>query len=66
MAHYKREINVGDSPPLENPKFWVSHRMGPFLIHTIVDCDPEAMACKNDYDNLIEQGFASCPRCGEG
>ena len=45
-------------------KFWVSHRMGPFLVHEVGGCDPEGnVAFGDDYDNLIEQGFAPCPKC---
>lgn len=47
-------------------KFWVSHRGGPFLIHNVEDCDPAAGGCKNSYANLIEQGFAPCPKCRGG
>ena len=46
-------------------EYWISHRMGPFLIHNAEDCDPKAMGCHNSYDNLIEQGFMSCPKCGK-
>ena len=44
-------------------KYWISHRQGPFLIHSTEDCDPKAMGCYNSYDNLVGQGFMSCPKC---
>ncbi len=45
---------------------WISHRGGPFLIHNNAACDPGAMGCNNSVENLIEQGFAPCPRKCEG
>ena len=46
-------------------EFWISHRQGPFMIHSKEGCDPKAMGCHNAYDNLIEQGFMPCPKCGK-
>ncbi len=79
MAHAKREIggsqatavgNSGGVPPgvggdnAKSAKFWVSHRQGPFLIHEVDGCEPEGnVGFGDDYDNLIEQGFAPCPKC---
>lgn len=46
---------------------WITHRGGPFLIHTVADCDPAgAMGCNNSQENLIEQGFFPCPKCNKG
>ncbi len=51
-------------------KFWASHRQGPFLIHLVSgNCEPglkDSAGYGDDYDNLIEQGFAPCPRCSPG
>ena len=51
-------------------KFWVSHRQGPFLIHLVAgDCEvgaKDSAGYGDDYDNLIEQGFAPCPKCSPG
>ena len=49
--------------PKFTPSFWVSRRGGPFLIHTVAECDPKARGCKNSLENLIEQGFMHCPKC---
>ena len=43
-------------------KHWISHRMGPFMVHSTEDCDPKAKGCFNSYDNLIGQGFMPCPK----
>ena len=54
----------------KHAKFWVSHRHGPFLIHDNAgDCEvgaKDSAGYSDDYDNLIEQGFAPCPKCNPG
>ena len=48
----------------EHAVFWVSHRQGPFLVHEVGGCKPEGnVGFGDNYDNLIEQGFAPCPQC---
>lgn len=47
-------------------RYWISHRGGPFLIHANAECDPGAMGCNNSHENLIEQGFAPCPKKCKG
>ncbi len=40
--------------------------MGPFRSHEVGSCEPvenENVGYGDDYDNLIEQGFAPCPKC---
>ncbi len=48
-------------------KFWVSHRMGPFMFHDNAGaCEPQPqdnVGYLNDAAVAIEQGFAPCPRC---
>lgn len=67
----------GDSMPAgagrdnrKHAKFWVSHRMGPFLVHDNQgDCQPERIdnvGYLDSYENAIAQGFAPCPKCSPG
>jgi len=48
-------------------KFWVSHRMGPFMFHdNTKDCKQKPhdnVGYLNDAAAAIEQGFMPCPRC---
>ena len=48
-------------------KFWVSHRMGPFMFHDNTgDCEQlpnDNVGYLNDAAAAIEQGFMPCPRC---
>lgn len=50
-----------------HPTYWVSHRMGPFLVHlNNGTCTPQQIdnhAYSNHLDALIEQGFIPCPKC---
>ncbi len=51
-------------------KFWVSHRMGPFMFHdNTKDCEQKQqdnVGYLNDAAVAIEQGFMPCPRCMTG
>ena len=46
--------------------FWMSYRGGPFLIHKVGKCEPQAndnASYLDDFDTAIDQGFAPCPKC---
>lgn len=47
--------------------YWVSHRMGPFLIHdNTKDCEPQPndnVGYLDNKDSAIDQGFMPCPKC---
>ncbi len=51
-------------------KFWVSHRMGPFMFHDNTgDCEQlpqDNVGYLNDAAVAIEQGFMPCPHCLRG
>jgi len=83
MAQYKRGLSGSASTGKttkgesgagadnrQEAKFWLSHRMGPFMLHDNQgDCEQQTqdnVGYLNDVAVAIEQGFMPCPKCMRG